>query len=399
MDLVDTYGDIAETLLDYVENDRTDLVPEVMRVPAADYLDPDLWQREIDRIFKKLPLMLALSIELAEPGAYKAMDIVGLPVLLTRGKDGKARAFLNVCKHRGMTLVDEGRGQCSRFSCPYHGWTYASDGRLIGVADASKFGPIDKAMHGLTELPCDEQAGLIFAILTPGLPIDVPAFLGGMVTDLAALGLDKYHYLGKREIFGGNWKITYDGYIEAYHFAAAHPETVLPRTLSNVMKFDFFGPHIRMAMPQVRIGRLKDLPREEWGRQEHAAYDFTRALFPNTSIFLAPEMGQIAQLVPGPTPGENRTMLTYICREAPADAAEAERIEEMCRFFGDVTYEEDYLLGLRVQKGLGSGAIKDVVFGRNEVANQHFHRCVRHYLAGDPAAPAPVHGGQGNAAG
>jgi hypothetical protein len=143
---------------------------------------------------------------------------------------------------------------------------------------------------------------------------------------------------------------------------------------------------MRIAWAQTEIGELRDVPRDEWGRRENQGYDFTRTLFPNISIFLAPEMGQIAQLLPGPTATENRTILTYICREAPADDAARAHVDEMCRFFGDVTYDEDYLLGIKVQQGLASGARDHVVFGRNEVGNQHFHRWLDHYLGEDPAA-------------
>src|ERR1700758_1314478 len=157
MDLVKTYGDIAETLLDYVENNRTDQAEDLLRVPARTYLDPERYNREMALIFKRLPLMLALSIELPNANDYKAMDVIGLPILITRGKDGKARAFLNVCSHRAAQVAPDGKGKCSRFPCPYHGWTYGGDGRLIGVADPGKFGPIDRATYGLTELPCEEQ--------------------------------------------------------------------------------------------------------------------------------------------------------------------------------------------------------------------------------------------------
>lgn len=388
MDNVETYGDIAETLLDYVENDRTDQVEDLLRIPAKSYLDPALFEREMALVFKRVPLMLALSIELPNANDYKAMDVLGLPVLITRGKDGKARTFLNVCSHRAAQLTPDGSGNCSRFSCPYHGWTYGADGKLIGVYQAGKFGSIDRADYGLTELPCEEQAGLIFAILTPGLPIDLASFLGGMLDDLATLELDKWHFLGNREIFGANWKVTFDGYLEGYHFAAAHSETVAPRTYSNLMKYDFFGPHMRIAWAQKSIDELRSIPREEWGRRENRGYDFTRTIFPNMSIFLAPEMGQIAQLLPGPGPAENRTILSYVCRNAPADDEARAQVEEMCRFFGDVTQDEDYLLGRTIQKGLESGAKDYVTFGRNEVGNQHFHRWLDHYVAQGAAGTA-----------
>jgi hypothetical protein len=82
MDLAKTYGDIAETLLEYVENHRTDQAQDILRIPARSYLDRGQFEREMALIFKRLPLMLALSIELPKANDYKAMDVIGLPVLI-----------------------------------------------------------------------------------------------------------------------------------------------------------------------------------------------------------------------------------------------------------------------------------------------------------------------------
>lgn len=390
MDRVDSeYQGIAEALVTYVETNTTDQAESPMTLPASVYLDADRWQREMDLIFKRLPLMLALSAELPNNGDYKAMDAMGLPVLITRGKDGKARAFLNVCSHRGAPVAREGHGHCNRFTCIYHGWTYATDGRLIAVADRKKFGDIDTSGRNLKELPCDERAGMIFVILTPGVPMDLEKFLGGMLPDLERLNLKDWHFCGSREIHGANWKVAYDGYLEGYHFAAAHPQTIHQRTYSNVMHYDAFGPHMRTGYAQNTIGKLRDVPPEKWGGMENDGYDFVRTLFPNISIFLAPEIGQIAQLMPGPTPDRNRTNLLYVSAKPPADDTDAEKIEQMITFFRDVTHDEDYLLGLQVQKGLESGAIENVVFGRNERGNQFFHRYVDYYLKNDPNAEPP----------
>lgn len=288
MDLSLKYGEMAETMLKHVEQGTTDQAPAVMRVPVEDYLDPGRWRLEMDRIFMRLPLMLALTIEIPEPGSYKAMDAVGKPVLITRDKERKASALLNVCKHRGMQVAPQGRGECARFSCPYHGWTYSNDGRLLAVAEAGTFGEVEKSALGLTELPCQEIAGMIFVILTPGVAIDVPAFLGDMLTDLAALDLGSWYYHGSKEILGANWKVAFDGYLEGYHFATAHPKTVAPRTPSNRAHYQMSGPHLLIGFPQVGIRRLREVPREQWGHQENNGYDFVRVLFPNLSFFLAP---------------------------------------------------------------------------------------------------------------
>ncbi|GFM28230.1 SRPBCC family protein [Novosphingobium sp. PY1] len=387
------YGDAAEKLLHFVESKTTDQTGSTMQVAVESYLDPDQWQREIDLIFKRLPLMLALTVEMPAKGDYKAISPMGMPVLLTRGSDGRARAFLNVCRHRAMKLVDEGenggRGNCRAFSCPYHGWTYANDGRLLGITEASTFGDVDKSTLGLTELPCEEVAGMIFAILTPGLPIDIPAFLGGMLDDLAALRLETWYFHKSKPMQGANWKVAYDGYLEGYHFQAAHPETVLPRTPSNRAYYEAFGPHIRLSYPQHRIVELKDLPREEWGERENLNYDFIRMLFPNFAMFLAPEMCQVAQLFPGDAPGRNVTIMNYIFPTAPASEAEREELDRMSDFFFDVVEKEDYLMGMRVQQGLEAQRSGHVTFGRNELGNQYFHKWIAHYLS-QGTVPEPL---------
>lgn len=390
--LRDAYGDVAERLLHFVETKTTDQTGSVMQVPVADYLDAGRWRKEIDVIFRRLPLMVAFTIELPNSGDFKAMAPMGLPILIARGQDGKARAFLNVCKHRAMKLVDEtmngGKGNCRAFSCPYHGWTYANDGRLLGIAEASTFGDVDKDLLGLTELPCQEVAGMIFAILTPGLPIDVPAFLGGMIEDFEALKLETWYFHKSRELTGANWKVAYDGYLEGYHFQAAHPETVTPRTPSNRAFYEAFGPHIRLGYPQHRIVELKAMPRDEWGERENLNYDFVRMLFPNFAMFLAPEMCQVAQIFPGDAPGRNVTVMTYISARAPTTDEEKQTLDQMSDFFFDVVEKEDYLMGLRVQQGLEARASDHVTFGRNEPGNQYFHRWIEHYLS-EGTVPEP----------
>ena len=122
----------AEKLYEYVKEGKTFQTDKITQVPSSVYSDPVMWEKEINLIFKKLPLCLAASAELPEAGDYKAMEAVGLPILITRGKDGVARAFLNVCSHRGAPLADEGCGNKARFACKYHGWTFSNDGKLMG---------------------------------------------------------------------------------------------------------------------------------------------------------------------------------------------------------------------------------------------------------------------------
>lgn len=391
MDRVEQLGNVAEIMLDYVENNRTFAGDKTMSVPTESYTSKDQWRAEMELVFKRVPLMLAFTAELPNPGDYKAMEAVGLPILINRDKTGKVRAFLNVCSHRGAPVAPEGHGNCARFTCKYHSWTFGQDGRLIAVAEASTFGDVNKAERGLTELPCEERAGMIFVCLTPNAPIDLDGYFRGYLEDFQALDFGNWTFLGARTIEGANWKIAFDGYLEGYHFASLHADTIHPRTPSNRMHFEGYGPNMRIGFPQRHISEaLRGLPRSDWGAQENNGYDFVRIFFPNVSIFVAPEITQVAQLFPGPTPDRNRTILNYLRREPVRDEKDRAAVETMINFFRDVTYQEDYVIGLEIQKGLESGAHDEIVFGRNERGNQFFHEWLNWYLEDDPSAPEPT---------
>jgi phenylpropionate dioxygenase-like ring-hydroxylating dioxygenase large terminal subunit len=386
----DTVGVVAATMLEYVERGGTFQGKSVTTVPTTHYTDPARWLSEVELIFKRVPLMLALSAELPKPGDYKAMEAMGLPLLITRDKTGAVHVLLNVCAHRGAPVAAVGHGHCARFSCAYHGWSYGSDGRLLAVTGAATFGDFDKSQRGLRELPSRERAGMIFAVLTPGAPLDIDGYYGELLEDFEAAGLAGWSFLGSRVIEGANWKIAFDGYLEGYHFATLHPASIATRTHSNITHYEAFGPHLRIGFPQRSIGELREVPREQWGHRENAGFDFVRILFPNVSVFLAPELAQIAQLFPGPTPDKNRTVLLYARKTPPQDDADRAGIERMIDFLRDVTHDEDYVLGGRIQKGIESGAHDTLVFGKNERGNQFFHETVEWYLRNDPHAPKPV---------
>src|SRR5262245_37067466 len=115
--------DITRRIINYVETRTTQQVARIHRIPAAAYRDPARWQREVEEVFRRKPLALALSAELASPHQYKALDVAGVPVVLRRGGDGVVRAFLNACRHRGAALVEPGPGQSRQLVCRYHGWS------------------------------------------------------------------------------------------------------------------------------------------------------------------------------------------------------------------------------------------------------------------------------------
>ena len=120
-----------EKLIDMALNNKRhadagtmELVDNIVEIPASNYFDQDRWEKEVNLIFKRLPLVLGVSKEIPNPGDYKAIEALGVPVLIVRNSKNEVKAYLNACIHRGAALVEEGIGNKRRFSCPYHGWTY-----------------------------------------------------------------------------------------------------------------------------------------------------------------------------------------------------------------------------------------------------------------------------------
>lgn len=373
----------AARMLAHVENGTTDWAPQVRRVAVDDYINTDRWQREMEEIFRRQPLMLALSIELPGPGAFKTLEVAGKPVLMTRAKDGVVRAFLNVCAHRQAVLTPASCGHASRFTCPYHGWTYSAEGKLMGVADREKFGEVDTSELGLVQLPCAEQAGMVFVSLTPDAAFDLEAFLAGFLPDLAWLGLEGWYHHCVHEIEGACWKVVTDGFLEGYHFAAAHPDTIHLSTMSNVMTYDFFGPHQRVGFPRHTIGEMRGTPEAEMYKQEGAYFGFVRFVFPNVAFAVSPGVGGTwTQIIPGATPQKTTAYQHIIFPKAPTTDEERASYQSTADFYRTVVTTEDFELGFRIQKGLESGAFKNMVFGRNEWGNQHHHASIDAYVSG-----------------
>src|SRR3546814_7772978 len=158
--------DLARRALTHLHAGTTDQAPQTMRLPVDAYLGPERFRHEFDAIFLRRPQALMLTVELPEPGDYVARPMLGKPLLVVRGKDGVARIFLNVCRHRGAQLCKEGQVHAPRFACPDHNWTYDREGKLVGISGKDKFGAEVGEDLGLTELPAIEAAGVIWGALT-----------------------------------------------------------------------------------------------------------------------------------------------------------------------------------------------------------------------------------------
>ena len=349
--------------------------PDVYRVSSSLYYDEERWKAEMDKVFRRMPLMLAMSAEIREPGDYKAMDAGTTPVLIVRTDNGQVKAYVNMCSHRGAQVMEVGKGNTHRFTCPYHAWSYNREGELIGILSNKDFGDIDKSCYGLTELPCLERAGLIWVTTDPKSTLDISTFLSGYDELLAHFGFESWHHFDSQIVPGPNWKIAYDGYMDLYHLPILHKDT-FGADFPNKALYYKWGPHQRVSGPDATLSAYEDLPEDEWPTEHLISGVWT--IFPHVSIAGFDGGGRavmISQLFPGDTPETSFTIQNYVMEKAP-NAEEAEAAREQFKFLRYVVEEEDYATGIKQQHALRTGAKDHILFGRNEGGGHDFHQWV-----------------------
>src|SRR5437763_3714108 len=172
-----------------------------------------------------------------------------MPILVVRGEAGTLRAFANVCRHRGARVV-EGCGSGKRaLSCPYHGWTYDLDGRLVDVPGEEGFPGLSREEHSLRPLRVAEKYGLVWVRPAPAEPeatIDIDAHLGGLAPELASFGFERWNHFETRTLRPRiNWKMAVDTSLQAYHLPALHEQTAAPISVGTPRAAARLGPHHR----------------------------------------------------------------------------------------------------------------------------------------------------------
>jgi phenylpropionate dioxygenase-like ring-hydroxylating dioxygenase large terminal subunit len=193
------------------------------------YTDPAVYELELEKIMSRNWILAGHVSELAEAGDFKVFKVARESVIIVRGGDGEVKAFANVCRHRGSLVCLERRGNSRKFACPYHGWTYDTDGKLI--AARSMPDDFDKSAYSLKPVSYGEIHGLMFICLC-----DEPPALDGAIRDLAEpMALFDFPNLkvaaNKSYDIPANWKLCIENYQECYHCATAHPDYARMHTL------------------------------------------------------------------------------------------------------------------------------------------------------------------------
>lgn len=357
-----------------------DQAPAVYHQPASEYTSAEHLERELPALFLDRPLLAGLSADIPAPGDYFSFTSAGLPVVVVRGGDGAARAFVNTCRHRGSRLVeDRGTAKGGCLVCPYHAWTYSTDGRLTAQpGSGGGFDELDRDGLGLRPVALAEGHGLIFVRPGSDQPFDLDGVLGGLGPEIDSYKLGSYHHVETRtHVQNTNWKLVIDTFLEGYHIFALHKQSIAPYYLGQSTLFDPFGLHCRFVGPRRSILELEGRPESEWSILPHATTQYQ--MVPNALLVHQIDHFELWRAFPVSV---DRTLVhtSLYAPAAPDERAMGYWRKNLDILLG-VTNNEDFPQCEQIQANLAAGAADEIVFGRNEPALSHFHQSLATLLA------------------
>jgi phenylpropionate dioxygenase-like ring-hydroxylating dioxygenase large terminal subunit len=203
------------------------------RIHRRVYADPDIFELEMERIFGRAWLFVGHASQVRNPGDYITTELGRQPVVMTRHRDGSIHVLFNRCSHRGAKVANERCGHAARLTCLYHGWSFDTDGTLVGVpipeGCAAEF---RKEEFGLARVPrVEEYRGFVFASLA-ATGASFEDHIGPIqfniddLVDRAPDGELAFDLGMHRYVFNGNWKLQVENVLDSYHVPFSHASTV-----------------------------------------------------------------------------------------------------------------------------------------------------------------------------
>ena len=347
-------------------------------IPDA-YCSPEFFALERERVFTTGWVAVGFAADVDRPGACVVVEVAGRSIIVTRDRGGRLRAFHNVCRHRATQLLDADAREVGRrghIRCPYHSWTYDTDGRCLGtplfsgsdvpageepVFDTSVAEGFDRADYGLLPVAVDTWGFFLFVTLAPD-PAPLADQLGDLPRRFAEYRLAQWVPQRRRTYdVAANYKLVGENFMEYYHLPWVHPE------LNKVSRFSdhyrWQGPGLYTGMCTTPVSRNTDAggwdglrPLSTLGAEDADSGRFVW-LFPSTALVVLPNHAFVLfnRPVAADRTVETAVLLTH--PESMDDPDAEEGIEQLEKFW-DLVNRQDLEIVERVQEGLENPAYR-----------------------------------------
>lgn len=339
-------------------------------LPARYYLADDIWQRELTQLFYQRWLCVGRADSLLS-ASYLLYETGDENVIVLRDEQGGLRAFFNVCRHRGTRLCSEPAGRLARtLQCPYHAWTYALDGRLVGAPHMDEVAGFDRAQHGLVPVTVAEWAGFVFINLAAN-PLPFADAFAPVLGRFGRWQLDQLRTAHSVTYdVAANWKLIFQNYSECYHCPTLHPvlNTLTPyKGADNDLQDGMIlgGPMVLSAESLTLTGRACGSPLNP----QRMAYYYTFS--PTFFLSLMPDYVLTHRLEPL-GPGRTRIVCDWLFH--PDALARADFDPTPAIAFWDMTNRQDWHVSELTQLGVRSRAYQPAPYAELESVLAAFDR-------------------------
>ncbi len=329
-------------------------------LPQRYFVSPEVFAEERAKIFARQWVCLGHLSQLARAGDYFVQEVAGESLVVVRDQRDAVHAFYNVCRHRGTRLCEAASGHAAAMQCPYHAWTYALDGRLIGAPHMEEAPDFEKADYSLHAVRLELWEGFIFVSLSDLAP-PLEKVFSPLLGKFAHWNLPQLRSARRIEYdVHANWKLIFENYSECYHCPGVHP------LLSKISPSDSAendlteGPFLGGFM-SIKEGKSLTMSGEACARavgdikaEDHSRV-FYYSIFPNMLLSMHPDYVMVHQLWPQ-SPERTLVQCDWFFHPEAAGIADPGYNPEDAIEFWDMTNKQDWHVCELSQQGIASRA-------------------------------------------
>ncbi len=336
---------------------------EASALPAATYTDPNVLKLEHQRLFENSWVGVMAAQQLKKPGDVHPITVAGRPLLVVRDRDNQIRVFHNVCRHRGLKLINAPAHTPGVITCAYHCWSYALDGSLRGTPyfdGTAKTTPPDyKLQLGLMPVRSAVWFDTVFVNIS-GNAQPFEHFIRPLADRWDGYSLSELRLADATDFnVQSNWKFAAENFLDLYHLPWVHAQLGGPELVFQREPTELPGDFIGYCMPMFDAGRAETGPTMPLFSSLPKKFEFALdiiLIFPNTGILLAPSWAQII-IMHGESPGTTREALNaYAVGDELLKAENEEALKGFVRFLHEVNNQDMGILAALQEARQGGNA-------------------------------------------